>query len=175
MEINNTVLLHGCSEVLRRWEVLVEFTPNEIYSQRPLVFASAGEHFRHVYDHGTAIMAGLSTKVVDRHERERNVELETNQCQAKIAIQELSEQIVLIDPAELEVPIIVVDYGNVGELVESQTTLGCEMSFFSHHAIHHLSNALAAIALCGHQIPSDIHDLTLAFSTQAHLNTLQAG
>jgi uncharacterized damage-inducible protein DinB len=108
---------------------------------------SIGKHVRHVLDHYRAIFAAISgNSVVDYDRRERNVPMETSPAAALDAIGRLRSELDRLGSAAMGSPIrIRVMLGGDGSQAELISSIGRELAFATHHAVHHHA-MLGAIA-----------------------------
>ncbi|MFN7021097.1 MAG: hypothetical protein ACK4WH_07195 [Phycisphaerales bacterium] len=98
---------------------------------------SIGQHLRHALDHFAALFAGAGG-VIDYDHRERGVAMETCRASAETALDELRAALTLVRPDELGRPTTVrVMVSRDGRTVDLATTLGRELAFATHHALHH--------------------------------------
>jgi uncharacterized damage-inducible protein DinB len=107
-----------------------------------------GKHLRHCLDHYRAALDGFERgAVIDYDHRERDVPMETMPAEALGAIQEIAARLSVLSGAALESPVRVrVMVSGEGEEVELSSTLGRELAFATHHAVHHqaMMGAIAA-------------------------------
>lgn len=98
-----------------------------------------GKHVRHVLDHfRAAIEQGTAGRVIDYDHRERNVPMETDRAAALAAIDTLGERLGTLRESDLVLPVRVrVMLTADGAEVELGSTLGRELAFAAHHAVHH--------------------------------------
>ena len=98
-----------------------------------------GKHVRHSLDHFEAAMFGLEHKeIVDYDHRERAVEMETSRAAALGAIGSLRKRIEVLGESDLGTALrIRVMLSGEGAEAVLDSTLGREIFFATHHAIHH--------------------------------------
>jgi hypothetical protein len=108
---------------------------------------SIGKHIRHTLDHFRAVLDGMEPGgVVDYDNRTRNVPMETDAAAALTAIGVIRQRLLSIGDGEIGVPVRVrVLLTSDGAQAELASTLGRELAFASHHAVHHHA-MLGAIA-----------------------------
>jgi uncharacterized damage-inducible protein DinB len=97
-----------------------------------------GKHLRHVLDHYSALFNGVESAPVVYDRRERNVAMEADRGAARAAIEALRRRLGLLREADLSTPVqvrVMVDAG--GGEAELQSSLGRELAFATHHAVHH--------------------------------------
>lgn len=145
-----TAVVEQADCILSQCAALIDCVPADAFardSQR-VRGGTIGKHVRHTLDHYRALLDGFgAAATVDYDHRERNVPTETDQDAARQAVALIRSRIGNLDENALrsEVRIRVMLSGDGAE-TELDTTLGRELAFASHHAIHH--NALIkAIAL----------------------------
>lgn len=136
--------------ILAQCAALIDGVPGDAFareSQR-VRGGTIGKHVRHTLDHYRALLDGFdSATTVDYDHRERGVAIESDQDAAKQAVTIIRSRIGNLDERALRGGVrIRVMLACDGAETELDTTLGRELAFASHHAIHH--NALIkAIAL----------------------------
>ncbi|MFM9957250.1 MAG: hypothetical protein ACKVZJ_04175 [Phycisphaerales bacterium] len=106
-----------------------------------------GQHVRHALDHYAAALAGGRGEVIDYDRRERGTSIETEVGAALSLLGEIRGGLRAIDAerAETAVRVRVMVNGATGEEAEHGSTLGREVAFAAHHAVHHHA-MMAAIA-----------------------------
>lgn len=106
-----------------------------------------GKHIRHTLDHFRACLDGaVLGQVADYDHRQRNVPMESDPAEALQAIAGLRARLVLISDDGLRTPVRVrVMLTGDGLHAELASTLGRELAFAAHHAVHHHA-MLSAIA-----------------------------
>ncbi len=106
---------------------------------------AVGPHIRHVIDHYTALFLALETfSPVEYDKREREELLQANPILARrklesliLLLKDLSKGIPIVVPAEKPLKTLFKS-GEIGQYeVEMDSTLGRELIFVAHHAIHH--------------------------------------
>jgi uncharacterized damage-inducible protein DinB len=106
-----------------------------------------GKHIRHTLDHFRACLDSAEPgSVADYDQRERDVPMESDPAAAVAAIAGLLARLGAVGDAELATPVRVrVMLTCDGARAELTSTLGRELAFATHHAVHHHA-MLAAIA-----------------------------
>jgi uncharacterized damage-inducible protein DinB len=106
-----------------------------------------GKHVRHTLDHFRAALDGLRPgAVVDYDRRERDVPMETDPGAALDAIARVRDRLSRLAGSDLERPLrIRVMLTGDGQEAVLTSTLGRELAFAAHHAVHHHA-MIAAIA-----------------------------
>ncbi len=136
--------------MMDRCEWFVRAVPADKYAveSRTLKGGTIGKHIRHTLDHFRAVLdvAKVRGGVIDYDHRQREVPMETLPGEAIKAICEIRERLVRLDDATLEAAVRVrVMVNGEGAEAELGSTLGRELAFVSHHAVHHHA-MLGAIA-----------------------------
>lgn len=128
---------------------LVQGVSDQCYTapSKVLEGGTLGKHVRHALDHYKAALDSTAGKVIDYDHRERDVPMETSRDAALSAVTTLQDRLSRLSDAELSRPVrIMVMLAGDGTLAELGSTLGRELAFASHHAIHHhaMMKAIAA-------------------------------
>lgn len=134
--------------LLDQCECFVRQASGPAYSgeSRTLKGGTIGKHIRHSLDHFRAALDGLQGTVIDYDHRARNVPMETDSRAALDAIDELRERLSCLSAeAGLEPVRVRVMLAGDGTETELKSTLGRELAFATHHAVHH-NAMLGAIA-----------------------------
>lgn len=128
------------SMLRQKKQVLQMLTPEHYIARNPKIFNSTiGGHIRHSIDHFQTILTAVRSRNVGNYdERKRNTAVETDLQMALISIDELE---MAIQGLDLVVPIDVSLIADAKEFrnYSMSTYVGRELSFASHHAIHHMS------------------------------------
>ena len=115
---------------------------------RVLPGGTIGKHLRHCLDHYRAALDGYERgEAIDYDHRDRDVPMETIPGEALGAIEEIAARLSEVSGAALQSPVRVrVMVNGNGEEVELSSTLGRELAFATHHAVHHqaMMGAIAA-------------------------------
>jgi hypothetical protein len=119
----------------------VENLPDHAYAVDSKVVkgGTCGKHVRHILDHFSAIFLGVDTgEPIMYDRRERHVPMESSRAAALATIAEIRGR---LTPAkrpglsrDVRVQVMVAGDGTEAEL---RSTLGRELAFATHHAIHH--------------------------------------
>jgi hypothetical protein len=108
---------------------------------------TAGKHVRHTLDHFSAALSGAIGATIDYDHRQRDVPMETDRRLALAAIGAIRSDLARLGETDLARPVRVrVMIGDDGAEAELISTLGRELAFAAHHAVHHHA-MLKAIAL----------------------------
>ena len=109
--------------------------------------STIGQHVRHSLDHFAAAIAGASGEVIDYDHRERETPIERSPAEALRVINGLLVKLDGLDDGAASMPVrIRVMLSGAGDETELDTTLGRELAFAAHHAVHHHA-MIGAIAL----------------------------
>ncbi len=127
-------LLDHCASFIQR-------TPDQAYvaESRTIKGGTLGKHVRHVVDHFAAAVGAFERgEVIDYDHRERCVPMEQDRQAALEAIAEVRSQIRALGMEQLRAPVqIRVMLSGDGSEAELDSTLGRELFFAAHHAVHH--------------------------------------
>lgn len=137
------LLMESVAEVLAHGTELLDSVDDVTYSTKaaPPYGASIGEHYRHVLEHFTCVLAGLATGEIDYDRRERDRLLETDLEYAK----RMTE--VIVSTFRTLHPIVELTKCKVAYSVSYTTsapahldsTFGREVAFAVGHAVHHFA------------------------------------
>lgn len=95
-----------------------------------------GQHLRHTLDHYHAIVG--AEDVIDYDHRERDVPMEASRAEALRAIDAVRERLRAIGAGSDARPVAVrVMISGEGAEVQLASTIGRELAFATHHALHH--------------------------------------
>ena len=134
--------------------------------------SSVGGHIRHSLDHFNAIIAATKQtehKLADYDTRKRNTDIETNRQLALEAVNQLLETITTLNFEEnIEISFIGDDKTFTTFTLPSY--VGRELSFASHHAIHHMSMVKLIMQAMQYEFPKD-SGIGIAPSTAKEMKT----
>lgn len=140
---------------------------------------SIGKHIRHTLDHFRAVMDGMEPGgVVDYDNRSRNVPMETDAAAALVAIGALRERLLKINENEVGTSVVVrVTLTSDGAQAELESTLGRELAFAAHHAIHHHAMLGAMAAEFGAPVDPEFGKApsTIIHESRSSQNSARAG
>jgi hypothetical protein len=109
--------------------------------------ATIGQHVRHALDHFIAALAALDGATIDYDHRARDTAIERDPAEAVRAIDGVLTALRTAPPAAADRPVAVrVMLTAQGEECELASTLGREIAFAAHHAVHH-NAMMSTIAL----------------------------
>jgi hypothetical protein len=131
--------------MLERAAAMIGTLDDRAYSapSRLLKGGTIGKHFRHVVDHFAAALAPIRSTdadlgTIDYDHRERNVPMETSRDAAIVEIKGVVRDLERVLGADSDRPVRVrLMLAADGTEREFDSTLGREIAFASHHAVHH--------------------------------------
>lgn len=144
-----TVVL-GAIALLRQCDAFVRSLPDPAYTNesRTIRGGTIGKHVRHSLDHYAAAVAALTDPgVIDYDHRSRNVPMETSRPAALERVGVIQGLVEALDQRMLQTRVRVrFMVSGDGAEAELSSTLGRELAFASHHAVHHhaMMKAIAA-------------------------------
>lgn len=146
--VNYDMLMTHAKTVLQQQIYLLTAISDEDYVKKcPNYYnASVASHIRHSLDHFNAICyqpsqtvsSSIDELVVNYDQRKRDTAVEKDKT---VAIQKANELLELLPKLEIErvVSITFVGSDKTFDTYTMNSTVGRELSFVAHHAIHHLS------------------------------------
>jgi uncharacterized damage-inducible protein DinB len=160
------VLLRQCASFVAQFQNASECYTRE---SRTMKGGTVGKHVRHTLDHFRAAIDGHSRGVpIEYDRRERDVPMEKEPRAAITAIDDLVRAVQGFDAADLASPVRVsVMLTGDGVLAQLGSTLGRELAFAAHHAVHHHAMMEAIAREFGVASPCDFG---LAPSTVNHVS-----
>lgn len=100
--------------------------------------ASIGKHVRHALDHFTAAMRALEGETIDYDQRDRGTAVEQKRAEALRLADSLARTLSVLTEHDAARPVRVrVMLSGEGDEAELSSTLGRELAFAAHHAVHH--------------------------------------
>lgn len=114
--------------------------PDEAYTRtsRAIAGSTIGQHVRHALDHFAAALAGADGETIDYDHRVRDTPVERSRAAGARAAAELAARLAMLTAADEDKPVRVrVMLSDAGDEAELGSTLGRELAFAAHHAIHH--------------------------------------
>ncbi|TVQ63274.1 MAG: hypothetical protein EA378_03030 [Phycisphaerales bacterium] len=139
----------AAASTLAQCGALVRSASPEAYGAPSAILpgGTIGKHVRHTVDHYRAIVDREAGACIDYDRRERDVPMETEREAAIAEIEQLVGVVRGLDGAALAAPVRVrvMLTGDGGE-AELESTVGREIAFAAHHAVHHQA-MLRAIAV----------------------------
>ncbi|HLP84580.1 MAG TPA: hypothetical protein VK157_09545 [Phycisphaerales bacterium] len=152
-------VLRAADALLQQCESLVSDLPDVVYTSESTVLpgGTVGKHLRHVTDHYHAIVAASSgSEPVDYDHRLRDVPMEVDRAHALRTLAALRASIAQLAPMGHASPVSVrVMLAGDGCCATLGTTLGRELAFATHHAVHHQAMMRAIAGEFGVDISPD--------------------
>jgi len=154
--------LDQCERLIRDLSDVAYAAPSRV-----LAGGTVGRHVRHTVDHFAALLAAHEQhQTVDYDRRERGTPMETVRADALAAIGDVRAALATLGAPEMNSPIRVrVMLTARGTEAELTSTLGRELVFAAHHAVHHHAMIKAIATEHGHHAPEEFGK---APSTLAH-------
>lgn len=117
--------------------------------------ATIGQHVRHALDHYAAALRGARGEIIDYDHRERGRAVETDLAAALSELMAIRDGLAGIDAQRSADPVRVrvMVNGSTGEEAELGSTLGREIAFAAHHAVHHHAMISAIAQSMGVRVP----------------------
>ncbi len=141
------------SAILAQCSRFVESLPPEVYTRTSIAIkgGTIGKHVRHSVDHFAAAISALdSGDPIDYDHRSREVPMETSPSLAVRAIDALRQRVERLDEGSLKRPVqIRVMLSGDGSEATLDSSLGRELHFAFHHAVHHHAMLKAIACECG--------------------------
>lgn len=138
------------SAILAQCSSFIQTLPDSVYAResRAIKGGTIGKHVRHSVDHFAAAIACLDTHApIDYDRRAREVPMETSPGVAIRAIEALRDRVEHLDERALRGPVqIRVMLAGDGTEATLDSSVGRELHFAFHHAVHHHA-MMKAIAL----------------------------
>lgn len=130
------------ARLLEQCERLVSQLSDEAYRAPSAVMAGGtiGQHLRHTLDHFAAVAAAADnpSAPIDYDHRRRGVPVETDRAVALAAISGLAGRLrAILAPASATPVAVRVMLAEDGAEATLASTLGRELAFAAHHAVHH--------------------------------------
>lgn len=131
------------------------FGPERYTASTPLLpGGTVGQHARHLLDHFSALFRAAPDAPIDYDARARGTEVETSFNAAIDEIDRLSTLLRAVDAARAEAPVTVrLMIRADGTRAVHASTLGREVAFAVHHAVHHHAMIAAIARDIGLKIP----------------------
>lgn len=149
----------ACRCILEQCAGLTRHLDDKAYTQpsRVLKGGTIGQHLRHALDHVAAITdctIGNSDGIIDYDHRKRGGAVETDRAQACSCIEGLCAQLAALDDDEFGRPVQVrFMFSGSGQQSVLGSTVGRELAFAMHHAIHHQAMIRAIVVEHGGTAP----------------------
>lgn len=127
--------------ILAQCAAFVSCLPDTAYAtdSKTLKGGTCGKHVRHVLDHFSAVFLGVDTgEPITYDRRERNVPMESSRTAALGTIADIRSRLSPKARPSFAGPVRVrVMLAGDGAEAELSSTLGRELAFATHHAVHH--------------------------------------
>lgn len=133
----------------------------------PIAASPVGAHFRHVFDHVEALLAGLHGGIVDYDQRARDPRIEQDREHALAHARRLGERLRGLGDGDGPLRVLQ-DSGERGARAVAASTWARELQFVVAHTVHH--HALIALLLRIQGVPVDA-SFGVAPSTLRHLES----
>lgn len=141
-------ILSQCADLTRGLDDRAFTTPSNL-----LKGGTIGKHLRHTLDHlSAAVRCGEDP--IDYDHRRRGGSIETDRQAALAAMDKLSEELTLLGDADYDRAVRVrCMLSGAGEQAQVRSTVGRELAFAMHHAIHHQAMIRAIALELGNEAP----------------------
>lgn len=110
----------------------------------PLASSPVGAHFRHVFDHVDALLAGMAGGIVDYDARARDPRIELDRGHALAHARRLADQLRALGEGDGPLRVLQ-DSGERGARAVAVSTWARELQFVVAHTVHH--HAIVAMLL----------------------------
>ncbi len=173
--VDEALVVHQAQLLLDQKLYVINLITAEDYVKKvPNIYhSSIGSHLRHSFDHFSALLRAASSNegFANYDERARDTIVESNREAAVNLIQEMKDK---IDQLDLNKNIEVSFIGNekTYEAYKIPSTVLRELSFASHHAVHHLSMVKLILQHLNYQLPEN-SPLGIALSTAKDIESKQ--
>ena len=139
---------------LQSADALLNQLPDEAFSHisRPYFESSIGKHLRHILDHYSAFLTGLTTLSINYDYRERDIRLESDRLHARQAVKNCMTAFNALNSnfnAETTVKVRLCSDVSMPEGDVSDSTLGRELQFLQSHTVHHYALIAAILKIEG--------------------------
>ncbi|MGX9416727.1 DinB family protein [Vibrio sp. WJH972] len=159
-------VIQGCIETLEQGYECLEFLTDEQYlwSAKPHVNSSIGEHFRHLLDLFHAVNVGMSESaknneplVIDYNLRRRGHIVETSREQALLELSQLIQWLETLSEQELKTSVDVLTEVSIihTDMNLMTSTLEREITFAALHATHHYAMTKVTTSLLDLNVSDD--------------------
>ncbi len=130
----------GADAMLEQCATFIGLVGEPLYARpcEALDGGTIGQHVRHSLDHFRAALAGAEGGCVEYDRRERETAIERDPAAALAEIGRLRERLAGIGGAEARSDVVIrVMVSADGTMAELGSSVGRELAFASHHAVHH--------------------------------------
>lgn len=149
---------HAAGRVLDQCAGVLHDLTDEQYTRpsRRTAGASIGQHVRHTLDHFSATLRAVEGEVIDYDQRQRGTSVEQHREEAIRRARQIAETFADLTEHDAARPVRVrVMLSAAGDDAELPSTLGREIAFASHHAVHHHAMIISIASEFGLQLPAD--------------------
>lgn len=125
---------------LAQCDAFLSAVPAERYAEPSTSMGGGtiGQHVRHALDHFCAALTTPACDPIDYDQRQRGGRVETDLNAARSEVRRMREIVQGLDEAAMNTPVTArVMLTGAGETADLRSTLGRELFFATHHAIHH--------------------------------------
>lgn len=131
-------VVSGALSVLDQCDAFVRMVDDAAYARESEVIAGGtiGKHVRHILDHFRAVVEGHDP--IDYDHRDRDVPMERNRADAMATIRRVRRCLEELDESAIADPVgirVMVSEDGCDTVLGS--TVGRELAFAAHHAVHH--------------------------------------
>lgn len=147
-----------CDAILRQClDMLESVDPATYATPCPEFFGGTiGQHVRHSLDHLTAAVSATPGATIDYDHRERGTDVENDPRSARREAFAACERLERLGSDDISGLVYVRAMLNAeGEEAVVQSTLGRELAFAAHHAVHHHAMIAAIAGRLGARLPTD--------------------
>lgn len=149
----------ACATVLNQCHGLVGGLTDRAFNQPSAVLrgGTIGKHLRHLLDHVVVATRGVTCvegECLDYDHRTRGGDVESDRAAARKAIEDASARLAELDEEALATEVSVrFMFNGRGDQAVVRSTVGRELAFAMHHAIHHQAMMRAIAVEQGIEVP----------------------
>jgi hypothetical protein len=163
-------LIDAACQVLTQHAEVIRNMPPEHYAKTSVASvpgSTIGQHTRHIINHFQALLSAASTVwTVDYDSRKPHTVMETDPLYACNVLEDLKRSIQQTAELEQCIEVVATVFTDV-KAHGMMSSMGRELWFCTHHAIHHQA-LIKAIALEHHMYIADMHAFGVAPSTRSN-------
>ncbi|RYH02502.1 DinB family protein [archaeon] len=164
------LILSQAHSMLQQKLLVLDLLTDEDYCKKNVdIFnSSIGGHLRHSMDHYEALVTAASSpsSFADYDSRSRNTLVETNRKAAKDSVLALQKKLEKLD-LEKNIEVSFIGETKTFTSFKLTSTVARELSFASHHGIHHMSMIKLLLQGMGYSLPAEAN-VGIAPSTVLH-------
>ncbi|HYF13697.1 MAG TPA: hypothetical protein VD971_01345 [Phycisphaerales bacterium] len=152
-------VLNAADDLLRQCEATVDEVPDTVYAAESVVMpgGTVGKHLRHLLDHYRALLCARDGGCVDYDRRERDVPMEVDRGHARRMLSKTRGDIAGLVQIKSDTPVRVrVMVKGDGTEAVLASTIGRELAFATHHAVHHQAMIKAIAGEFGVEMPGAV-------------------